>query len=110
MSTTKHTPGPWSWTDEYQARDLSETWTLIGPDGYGILSCDGKANSPMEFHPSNARLITAAPELLEVLKTTLGNIKSLGPAGALDSVPMPYQVWTQVVADAIAKATGEQQC
>lgn len=63
-----YTKGPWRWTDEYQARDLSDTWSLIGADGYGVLSCDGKANSPSEFHPDNARLIAAAPCLLEMLE------------------------------------------
>jgi hypothetical protein len=55
-----------------------------------------------------ARLFVAAPELLEVLQTTLGNIKSLGPAGALDSVPTPYRVWADVVQAAITKATGSE--
>lgn len=43
-------------------------------------------------------------EMLEVLKTTLGNIMSLGPAGALETVPMPFRVWADVVNSAILKA------
>ena len=43
-----------------------------------------------------------APRLmLEALKTTRGNIQSLGPAGCLDEVWPPYRVWLQVVCQAI---------
>ena len=66
-----YTKGPWRWTDEYQARDLSDTWSLVGENGYGILSCDGKGNAPPEFSPQDAFLIAAAPELLEALEGML---------------------------------------
>lgn len=49
------------------------------------------------------RKITAA--MLQVLKTTRGNISSLGPAGALGNVYEPYTVWLQVVDDVIASAS-----
>lgn len=39
--------------------------------------------------------------MTEALKTTAGNIRSLGPAGHLDRVPMPYRIWLQVVEEAI---------
>ena len=42
--------------------------------------------------------------MLEALEVTLGNIMSLGPAGALESVPMPYRVWAEVVRSAIERA------
>jgi hypothetical protein len=44
----------------------------------------------------------AADVMLQALKTTAGNIRSLGPAGA---IPEPYKVWLDVVENAIAKAT-----
>ena len=46
----------------------------------------------------------AHAEMLAALEVTLGNIMSLGPAGALESVPMPYRVWAEVVRSAIEKA------
>ncbi len=52
-----------------------------------------------------ARLLAAAPELLEALKTTASNIRSLGPAGALGPTYEPYKVWLEVVDAAIAKAS-----
>jgi len=42
--------------------------------------------------------------MLAALQVTLGNIMSLGPSGALESVPMPYRVWADVVKSAIDKA------
>lgn len=42
--------------------------------------------------------------MLEVLKVTAGNIRSLGPAGALGTIYAPYTVWLRVVEDAIQLA------
>lgn len=44
--------------------------------------------------------------MLAALDVTRDNIRSLGPAGALDSVPMPYRNWLSVVEAAIT--TGKQ--
>ena len=97
---TQHTPGPWRWSDEYQARDLTDTWSLLGKDGYGILSCDGKCNSPLEANKADAHLIAAAPDLLEAIK---------GILNLLDSGMNGSKALTETLADAraaIAKATG----
>lgn len=40
--------------------------------------------------------------MLEALRVTEGNIRSLGPAGALGPVYMPYRIWLRVVQEAIA--------
>ena len=44
-------------------------------------------------------------QMLEALKTTAGNIRSLGPAGALASVYEPYEKWLALVEDAISEAS-----
>jgi hypothetical protein len=62
-----HTKGPWRWSDAYQARDLSDTYSLIGADGYGILSCDGLCNSPQHLNKADAALIADAPAMLDAL-------------------------------------------
>ena len=62
---TKHTPGLWFWSDAYRTTYNEPTLSLIGADGYGILSCDGMANSPGE---ADAQLIAQSPELLEALE------------------------------------------
>ena len=66
----------------------------------------GSASAPDDVTSANARLLAAAPEMLGVLKVTAGNIRSLGPAGALDKVWGAYEVWLRVVEDAIRKAEG----
>lgn len=53
---------------------------------------------------SYERLCDAVSFLRDALQTTAGNIRSLGPAGALDAVPMPYREWLLVVETALAKA------
>ncbi|MPT23935.1 MAG: hypothetical protein E2577_13645 [Starkeya sp.] len=51
--------------------------------------------------------MSAASEMLEALKTTAGNIRSLGPAGALSAAPFAnYREWLAVVEAAIARAEG----
>ena len=100
---SKHTPGPWRWSDEHQARDLSDTWSLIGSDGYGILSCDGKCNSPNELNRADASLIAAAPEshasnveLAEIVREMCRALR----------IPEPVEALARSDA-AIAKAKGE---
>jgi hypothetical protein len=61
MSETKHTPGEWHLDDE---GDIVTT-----SDCKGNIVCHSPANfeRSMKFWPANARLIAAAPELLEAL-------------------------------------------
>lgn len=42
--------------------------------------------------------------MLEALRVTSGNIRSLGPSGALGPVFTPYKIWLRVVDDAIRLA------
>ena len=89
---TKHTPGPWHWS-----RDTMENRcdiTLDSEDtGYSILYCCKKPREP------NARLIAAAPDLLEALEAALRKIEWI--------LPVEWDVMRQINA-AIAKAKGEQ--
>jgi hypothetical protein len=66
------------------------------------------AGSATDGHESALRSTSSdgAPEMLDALRVTAANIRSLGPAGALDAVPEPYRVWLGVVDAAIAKAEG----
>lgn len=63
-----HTKGPWRWTNEYPDGNGDKTWSLLGEGGFGILSCDGTANSPQHIRPDDAPLIAAAPNMLEALE------------------------------------------
>jgi hypothetical protein len=59
---------PWHWTDQYLDSRNEKTMTLVGADGYGILSCDGMINSPQGLGDHRiASLIKAAPDILAAL-------------------------------------------
>lgn len=104
--STKHTPGPW-WATDSGVRDVGGYICHTNPPTR-YPDQDERYEKEVAERVANKSLIAAAPELLEALQTTLGNIMSLGPAGALESVPIPYRVWAEVVKGAIDKATGAQ--
>ena len=75
MSKQKHTPGPWRWwiddigneiflIDSQKDSILGPTFEINGKTGSVALRCD--------VTRANARLIAAAPELLDALKALLG--------------------------------------
>lgn len=104
LTEPKHTPGPWR-----ANRGHIEAPTPPGSDcalDTIELAQVWSGGSGIEQAHANELLMAAAPDMLRVLRTTLGNIMSLGPARAIDSVPMEYRIWAQVVADVIAQATG----
>jgi hypothetical protein len=72
---SKHTPGPWVADDGYSATHLrirSEDWGTIADvnDPYNAMP-DGELEA-------NARLIAAAPELLEAAKWMVGRLHRTG--------------------------------
>jgi len=85
MTDTQHTPGPWVIHPEA----LGEH-SIVTPDGRGLIA-DIYGRSP-----ANARLIAAAPELLEALQDCV----------AVPNKNRPDEVWQRARA-AIAKATGQ---
>jgi hypothetical protein len=120
-AATKHTPGPWGIVGE---KDLPQHDDLmivafqvaapgespaediyicnVGSDGgrFGATS-PALAGDRWPVSLANARVLAAAPIMLEVLKTTALNIGSLRAAGRKQ-----LDVWEQVVLEAIAKAEG----
>jgi hypothetical protein len=98
MSEMKHTKGPWV---------IHESNAIVGEklDDHPIWLRPVIARFATGVRPADARLMAAAPELLEALQITRGNIASLGPAGALTPYTS-YQEWLAMVDAAIAKATG----
>jgi len=58
----KHTPGPWTAKGQY---------VFAGPDCIGICDTD---NASVERCEANARLMAAAPDLLEALRTCIAMI------------------------------------
>lgn len=66
-SIAKHTPGPWRSENQFSCKILNENGVCVavphGPEGRWV---DVK-----EEHEANARLIAAAPELLNALKAMI---------------------------------------
>ena len=69
---SKHTPGPWSFYTEPQPNGCP----IVGAKGLMIaqLAHSINYNDQAETAIANARLIAAAPELLEALKTAHAHI------------------------------------
>lgn len=93
---SEHTPGPWLVDGPaIRSKHVSIATVLDVAWPYG-----NRPNNP----GANARLIAAAPELLEALKLCEGNISSL----LASQHPKVFGTWLEVVHSAIAKATGGQ--
>lgn len=91
---TKHTPGPWMFDA-----------TLKGDGSFGgsyIVSNNAKRTWPLAevYREDNARLIAAAPELLEALKALVADLKPYMGQGRMDD-----KIRNAIAA--IAKAMGE---
>ena len=105
--STEHTPGPWAMLSEETDKPyIRIRGTKLG-DRYKIANVltpvyDGSLERETEETRANARLIEAAPDLLEALKLCEGNIKSL----LASAHPKVYGEWLTFVSAAIAKANG----
>lgn len=113
----KHTPGPWEVVNGLDvftglgARNAAGVEAAEN-DGWHIADCDmgpsstreGEADIPHAEKLANARLIAAAPELLEAL-----NIAELFMSGFEgDSMQVEIEGQLRKIRAAIAKATGSQ--
>ena len=87
----KHTPGPWIWS-----AGLS-IWRESDSQIVSSVACDSVFN-PTEEEVSNARLISAAPDLLAALESLLDDADVCEVAGD-DAI--------RQARSAIAKASGE---
>jgi hypothetical protein len=99
MKTTtkaKHTPGPWQ--IEFGGME-GDDYAVIGSKFADRAICNLE---PRDYVPANARLIAAAPELLEALQELLRSYRDLLPERYLQD----KGVATKARA-AIAKATAE---
>ena len=96
--STKHTPGPWEAVGNLVRSPMVQPQGLS--KGVQIAECrDAYFLSHTEESRANARLIAAAPELLEVAQMILAE-------DLLDFLPEEY---ASKVRAAVAKATGEPQ-
>ncbi len=99
MNNTKHTPGPW------MAGQIGEKDIPIFAQGKDIGNVYGGEVDYSEFC-SNARLIAAAPEMLEALEAMLDAFGVMRKAG-VNVLGFETAVEARIKAHAaIAKATG----
>jgi len=112
MSEAKHTPGPWRIVIDDDGNPLSgRPMVAAAPElDCGIVHWDGfvqpywrSARGDKEIH-ANARLIAAAPDLLEALEWALDAWDTHMKTG----YPMQGD-WESDAIAAIAKAKGDQQ-
>ena len=104
MNTTKHTPGPWIIASD----DLSIEAPSHPSNGTPLIAqLYASSHFGYDERMANARLIAAAPELLETLKAVLSfmdtdsrNDQQFDPALKLDS-----SIAVEAAYEAIAKAT-----
>ncbi len=80
---------------------------VSGPGGLGfVCQYSHKDGKDVDEAEADGTLIEAAPELIEALKTTLGNLDSLMATSTVDA--HLYGSWREMVASAIAKAEGRR--
>lgn len=96
MGGVKHTAGPWELI-EFGGPQIGNPET-----GEAICTMWGSRNDPKDPIEANARLIAAAPELLEALRLALEYFNS-----AQAQLSASGQVARDAARAAIAKATGE---
>ena len=87
---TQHTPGLWT----YEAEETGFAGAIVAKTGW---ICDFDTDPS----PANARLIAAAPDLLEALEA----VKNWDVANLALDIPLDVR---QKMQAAIAKATGEK--
>lgn len=93
QQTQKHTPGPWRYTPDRDFR-----WFVYDEDARMAVKVGYRGNRPASEVEANARLIAAAPELLEVAQRIHALNQTSDILGGLGD-------W---LSDVIARATGHE--
>ena len=119
MSEVKHTPGPWTWGEDHPQNACATVYGVAEWGQYEIAQlysaptdvAKQDANGVWGDHPerrANARLIAAAPELLEALRGMVSGYEEYDmPDGKPVLRPLEKQSsWIQRALAAIAKAEG----
>jgi hypothetical protein len=90
-----HTPAPWTVSELYAGGQVSKYHIFIEPN---VAVIERKVEGKDQCDMADARLIAAAPDLLEALQALCSS--------PLHSVAARTELWTEARA-AIARATGE---
>ena len=100
MTTTKHTPGPWK-----QGDACFSDMRSIRSNGHRIAVADGGISTSDAEDHANARLIAAAPDLLEALESLYHAANSIGE-DTCD--PVAFAGALEDARASIAKARGQE--
>ena len=105
MIDLKHTPGPWVWTEKQRVLNSAHGKVIDHADYEGMWF----ARYDDAEDEANARLIAAAPDLLDALREAEAGLEFAGadkePEGQF--VPAPTMA-LRIVRAAIAKAEGRE--
>jgi hypothetical protein len=96
----KHTPGPWQVVAYYSS---GERHTVAGPDGRDLCRFVHSQSGGWDLKEADARLIAAAPDMLEALKLAQRWLLNCMPVAELDG-PKPLPV----IAAALARAESSE--
>lgn len=99
MEDTNFTPGPWHVSNEGKLIIRDKKWL-------SHIAFAGYATNDEEF--ATARLIAAAPELLEALQCLFENYKALADSGDAGNWRLEDEPAGQKALHAIAKALGKE--
>jgi hypothetical protein len=109
MSAAQHTPGPWIAVEKFgfigsiQGGVIREYANGTSQDQLFMVCCVQDDNGGRTATNANARLIAAAPDLLEVLKEIVGFWDSIVPIDCVNDCVNDLHVKARA---AIAKAEG----
>lgn len=107
----KHARGPWAFVPD--VRDYGNGDEVVGWNVYGdcgareIIGCEGIL--PDDDGGANARLIAAAPELLEMLSIARNYIEATVLNASSPKTRENYSACLRRIDDVLAKADGEAQ-
>ena len=97
-----HTPGPWT----MGVMEEDGPWCVGNSECVALAKMTG---APGPHHEANARLIAAAPELLEALEKIASEESTTWDEDLMEHVPVPMdeEEMAEIARNAIAKATGK---
>lgn len=102
--TTKHTPGPWRTDGSIEAEDLD----IVSDEGrIAMMDVSRQTGWSKPVMNANARLIAAAPELLEALSNILHEVTHDIAGLPRDELLDVVSTVRELAASAIAKAMEE---
>jgi hypothetical protein len=104
MNKSNHTPGPWIRVDQHP---VSYTAVIVAPSGEICSLVGGYVHARLAEREANARLIAAAPELLEALEAILELEGEAVDCNLYGTGETERQVFNQARA-AISKARGSK--